>query len=70
LTLEFLGTWEKTYYSGFKVVEFDCFTTVAGLHTFVLNPIEYVEQTNAFGILSKSGRYGGAFAHTDMAFVS
>lgn len=67
-TLEFLGTWEKIYNPNFKVVEFDHFKSEAGLHTFVLSPSQWVEQTNAIGIFSKSGRYGGTFAHKDIAF--
>lgn len=67
-TLEFLGTWEKIYNPNFKVVEFDHFKAEAGLHSFVLSPSQWVEQTNAIGIFSKSGRYGGTFAHKDIAF--
>ena len=67
-TLEFLGTWEKIYNPAFKVVEFDHFKSEAGLHSFVLSPSQWVEQTNAIGIFSKSGRYGGTFAHKDIAF--
>ncbi len=67
-TLEFLGTWEKIYNPNFKVVEFDHFKTEAGLHSFVLSPSQWVEKTNAIGIFSKQGRYGGTFAHKDIAF--
>ena len=67
-TLEFLGTWEKMYNSDFKVVEFDHFKTQAGLHSFVLSPGHWVEKTNAKGIYVKSGRYGGTYAHKDIAF--
>jgi KilA-N domain len=67
-TLEFLGTWEKIYNPNFKVVEFDHFKSEAGLHTFVLSPSQWVEQTNAIGIFSKAGRYGGTYAHKDIAF--
>ncbi len=67
-TLEFLGTWEKMYNPGFKVVEFDHFKKQAGLPSFVLNPKLWVEKTNAIGILSRAGRYGGTYAHKDIAF--
>jgi len=67
-TLEFLGTWEKIYNPNFKVVEFDHFKTQAGLPAFVLSPTQWVEKTNAIGIFSKAGRYGGTYAHKDIAF--
>ena len=67
-TLEFLGTWESIYNPKFKVVEFDHFKRQAGLHTFVISVSEWVEQTNAIGIFVKKGRYGGTFAHKDIAF--
>jgi len=67
-TLEFLGTWESIYNSDFKVVEFDHFKQQAGLHTFVLSVGEWIEKTNAIGLFVKKGRYGGTFAHKDIAF--
>lgn len=67
-TLEFLGTWEQIYNPDFKVVEFDHFKTQAGLPSFVLSPTQWVEKTNAIGIFSKAGRYGGTYAHKDIAF--
>lgn len=67
-TLEFLGAWEQMYNSNFKVVEFDHFKQEAGLHTFVLSAGEWIEQTNAKGLYVKKGRYGGTFAHKDIAF--
>ena len=67
-TLEFLGTWEKIYNPTFKVVEFDHFKSQAGLSSFVLSPTQWVEKTNAIGIFSKAGRYGGTYAHKDIAF--
>lgn len=67
-TLEFLGTWEQIYNPDFKVVEFDHFKSEAGLHTFVLSVSEWIEQTNAIGLYVKKGRYGGTFAHKDIAF--
>ena len=67
-TLEFLGTWETIYNPNFKVVEFDHFKQEAGLHTFVLSASEWIEKTNAIGLFVKKGRYGGTFAHKDIAF--
>uniref|UniRef100_A0AB33J9Z1 KilA-N domain-containing protein n=1 Tax=Prevotella sp. GTC17259 TaxID=3236795 RepID=A0AB33J9Z1_9BACT len=67
-TLEFLGTWETLYNPNFKVVEFDHFKKEAGLPTFTLSVREWVEKTNAIGIISKPGRYGGTYAHRDIAF--
>ena len=67
-TLEFLGAWEQMYNPDFKVVEFDHFKTQAGLPSFVLSPSLWVEKTGAIGVFSKSGRYGGTFAHKDIAF--
>ena len=67
-TLEFLGTWESIYNPNFKVVEFDHFKQQAGLHTFVLSVSEWIEKTNAIGMFVKKGRYGGTFAHKDIAF--
>ena len=67
-TLEFLGTWEMIYNTDFKVVEFDHFRTQAGLHTFTLSAKEWIEQTHAIGMYVKNGRYGGTFAHKDIAF--
>ena len=67
-TLEFLGTWEQIYNSDFKVVEFDHLKAEAGLHTFVLSASEWIDKTNAIGIFVKKGRYGGTYAHKDIAF--
>jgi len=67
-TLEFLGTWERMYNPGFKVVEFDHFASNAGLPSFVLSPSQWVEKTSAIGIFAKAGRYGGTYAHRDIAF--
>jgi hypothetical protein len=67
-TIEFLGTWETMYNPDFKVVEFDHFKMEAGLPTFVLSPKQWAEKTGAIGIISKSGRYGGTYAHRDIAF--
>lgn len=66
--LEFLGTWEIMYNPNFKVVEFDHFKSEAGLHTFTLSAKEWIEKTNAVGIYVQAGRYGGTYAHKDIAF--
>lgn len=67
-TIELLGFWEMMYNENFKPVEFDGFRKQAGLNSFVLTPKKWIETTNAIGISSKSGRYGGTFAHKDIAF--
>lgn len=67
-TIEFLGTWETMYNPNFKMAEFDHFKMEAGLPTFVLSPKQWAEKTGAIGIISKSGRYGGTYAHRDIAF--
>ncbi len=67
-TIEFLGTWEIVYNPSFKVVEFDHFKREAGLPTFTLSVSSWVEKTNAIGIFSKKGKYGGTYAHKDIAF--
>ncbi|WP_396149236.1 KilA-N domain-containing protein [Flavobacterium sp.] len=66
-TIELLGFWEMIYNPNFKPVEFDGFRKQAGLNSFVLTPKRWIESTNAIGIVSKSGRYGGTFAHKDIA---
>ena len=68
ITLEFLGTWESIYNSNFNSVEFDGFRKNAGLHSFTLSVTEWCEKTNAIGIYSKRGKYGGTYAHKDIAF--
>ena len=67
-TIEFLGTWEMIHNPIFKVVEFDHFRMHAGLPNFVLSASEWIERTNAIGIIVKKGRYGGTYAHKDIAF--
>lgn len=67
-TLEYLGIWESLYNPSFKPIEFDRFRKEAGLNAFTLSPQKWIESTNAIGIISKSGRYGGTFAHKDIAF--
>ena len=67
-TLEFLGTWEQIYNPEFKVVEFDHFKMEAGLPTFTMSVTDWVDSTGAMGIYVKRGKYGGTFAHKDIAF--
>ena len=67
-TIEFLGVWESLYNPEFNRVEFDAFRTQAGLNSFVMTPQKWVETTNAIGIISKAGRYGGTYAHKEIAF--
>lgn len=67
-TIELLGFWEQMYNPDFKPLEFEGFRKQAGLNSFVLTPKRWIENTHAIGIVSKSGRYGGTFAHKDIAF--
>lgn len=66
--VDYLGAWEQLNNPEFKVVEFDHFRNESGLNSFVLSPKEWCESTKAVGIYSKSGRYGGTYAHKDIAF--
>ena len=66
-TLEFLGLWESLHNPDFKPVEFDGFRSEAGLHAFTMSPTKWIESVNAIGIVSKAGRYGGTYAHSDIA---
>ena len=67
-TIEFLGLWEKLSNPDFKPLEFERFRSEAGSNYFVLSPQRWIEATRAIGISSKSGRYGGTYAHRDIAF--
>jgi len=67
-TIELLGFWEQMYNPNFKPLEFEGFIKQAGLNSFVLTPKRWIETTNAIGIISRAGRYGGTFAHKDIAF--
>lgn len=67
-TVEFLGLWEAFHNKNFKGIEFDTFRRQAGLNSFTLTPQKWIKSTNAIGIVSKSGRYGGTYAHKDIAF--
>ena len=66
-TIEFLGLWESMNNMNFKPIEFDRFKNEAGSNAFTLSPQKWIEKTNAIGIVCKSGRYGGTFAHSDIA---
>ena len=66
--IEFCGLWEKPNNPAFKGIEFDAFKNESGSNSFALTPQKWIEKTNAKGIISKSGRYGGTFAHRDIAF--
>lgn len=66
-TIELLGFWETIYNPDFKPLEFEGFRKQAGLNSFVMTPKRWIESTNAIGIVSKAGRYGGTFAHKDIA---
>ena len=67
-TIEYLGLWEQLYNPNFKPVEFEGFRMQAGLNAFTLSPKKWIEATDAIGIIAKSGRYGGTYAHKDIAF--
>jgi len=67
-TIEFLGLWEQLRNPNFKSIEFDAFKNAAGSNSFTLTPKKWIETTNSIGIISKAGRYGGTYAHKDIAF--
>jgi len=67
-TVEFLGLWEKLHNPNFNSVEFDGIKSQTGLNSFSLTPKQWIEATGAVGITSQTGRYGGTFAHRDIAF--
>ena len=67
-TIEFMGMWESLNNPDFKPIEFDGFKKQAGLNSFILTAKQWIEKTAAIGLISKSGRYGGTFAHKDIAF--
>jgi len=66
--IEFCGLWEQLNNPGFKSIEFDAFKNESGSNSFALTPQKWIDATNAKGIISKSGRYGGTYAHRDIAF--
>ena len=67
-TIEYLGLWETLYNPGFNPLEFEEFRKHAGLNAFTLSPQKWIKTTSAIGLVCKSGRYGGTFAHKDIAF--
>jgi hypothetical protein len=67
-TIEFLGLWEQLKNPNFKSIEFDAFRNESGSNSFTLTPKKWIETTDSIGIISKSGRYGGTYAHKDIAF--
>ncbi len=67
-TIEFLGIWEEIYNPEFNSLEFEGIKNQAGLNRFVLSVKQWVQKTNSKGILAKAGRYGGTYAHKDIAF--
>ena len=66
-TIAFLGLWESLHNPDFKPVEFDGFKKEVGFNSFTMSPIKWIDGVNAKGIISKAGRYGGTFAHSDIA---
>ena len=67
-TVEFLGIWETLHNPAFNPLEFEGFRKEAGLNAFTLSPTRWIESTNAIGIVTQAGRYGGTYAQTDIAF--
>ena len=67
-TLEYIGTWERVYNPNFNFDEFNLITNRSGLNSFKISVKEFVERTNAISIVAKAGRYGGTYAHKDIAF--
>jgi hypothetical protein len=67
-SIEFIGLWELFHNPDFNSIEFDGIKNEAGSNSFSLTPKRWIESTNARGIVSKTGRYGGTFAHRDIAF--
>lgn len=67
-TIEFLGIWEILSNPNFNRVQFEEVKNEAGLNRFVMTPSKWIDEMNAIGIVSKAGRYGGTYAHSDIAF--
>jgi hypothetical protein len=67
-TVEFLGIWESVYNPDFNYGEFAIIKSQAGLNSYKISVKEWVEKTNAIGLKATAGRYGGTYAHTDIAF--
>jgi len=68
-TIEFLSVWEELHNPNFNRVQFEAVRNEAGLNRFVMTPTKWIEQMNAVGIISKAGRYGGTYAHSDIAMA-
>ncbi len=66
-TIEFLGVWEELHNLDFNRVQFEAVKNEAGLNRFVMTPTKWITQMSAIGIVSKAGRYGGTYAHSDIA---
>ena len=67
-TLSFLAVWEKMHNPGFNSIEFDGIKMEAGLNRFTMSAKKWMEKVNGIGVIAKAGRYGGTFAHKDIAF--
>lgn len=67
-TISYLGVWENLHNPNFKSIEFDAIKNASGTNRFILTAKEWIERTGAIGILAKSGRYGGTYAHKDIAY--
>jgi hypothetical protein len=67
-TIEFIGMWEEMYNPYFNSPEFEGIKNAAGLNRFILSVKQWIEKTNSIGIIAKAGRYGGTYAHKDIAF--
>ncbi|MBQ7530351.1 MAG: KilA-N domain-containing protein [Paludibacteraceae bacterium] len=67
-TISYLGVWENLHNPNFKSIEFDAIRNASGTNRFILTAKEWIERTNAIGIIAKSGRYGGTYAHKDIAY--
>lgn len=67
-TLEYIGIWEQIHHPDFNYGEFASIKNKSGLNNFKISTKEFVQRTNAIGLQAKAGRYGGTFAHTDIAF--
>ncbi len=66
-TIQYLAVWESLYNPNFNCLEFDAIKNRAGVNSFILTPKEWFSKTNAIGIVAKAGRYGGTYAHKDIA---
>ena len=67
-TIDFMGVWEQLYNPNFNRVEFEAVKNESGTNAFVMTPTKWVQLTGAIGVYASSGRYGGTFAHKDIAF--